>query len=361
MWPTAELHVHIEGTLDGSLVRVLAARNGLPVPAGADGGAPFASLQDFLDVYYANLDVLRTEQDFCDLAAAYAGRAAAAGVRRAEVFFDPQSHTARGVPLADVVLGLSRGLAAARERHGISTALILCFLRHLGPEAAMATLEAALPLRENLIGVGLDSSEVGFPPSLFRDVYERAAAECLHRVAHAGEEAGPDYVWEALDVLGAERIDHGIRALEDVELVAHLREHQVPLTVCPLSNVALRAVPDLASHPITVMLDEGLLASVHSDDPAYFGGYLEDNQRALIDAGLVTEDQLGVLSANAVVASFLPDAEKAALLAEIRAYAERVGAAVPPAARATAATVPAGAARATAAGAAGAAGQGPVR
>ncbi len=341
MWPTAELHVHIEGTLDGSLIRVLAARNGLPVPAGADGGAPFGSLQEFLDVYYANLDVLRTEQDFRDLAVAYAGRAAAAGVRRAEIFFDPQSHTARGVPLSDVVLGLSRGLDAARERHGISGALILCFLRHLGPEAAMATLEQALPLREHLLGVGLDSSEVGFPPALFRDVYERAAAEGLRRVAHAGEEGGPDYVWEALDVLGAERIDHGIRALEDVELVAHLREHQVPLTVCPLSNVALRAVPDLASHPIAVMLDEGLLASVHSDDPAYFGGYLEDNQRALLDAGLVTGDQLGVLAANAVVASFLPDSEKAALLAEVRAYAEQVGAAVPPAARVVGATVPA--------------------
>lgn len=334
VWPTAELHVHIEGTLGGPLIRTLAARNGLPVPAGADGGAPFGSLQDFLDVYYANLDVLRTEQDFHDLAEAYLVRAAAAGVRRAEIFFDPQSHTTRGVPLAEVVHGLARALDAAPERHGISGALILCFLRHLGPDAAMATLEEALPLREHLLGVGLDSSEVGYPPSLFAAVYERAAAEGLRRVAHAGEEGGPDYVWEALDVLGAERIDHGIRALEDVELVAHLRARQIPLTVCPLSNVALRAVDDLAAHPIAVMLDEGLLASVHSDDPAYFGGYLDDVQRALVDAGLVTEDQLGVLAANSVVASFLPSAEKAALLAEVRAHALAVGAAVPAAAAA---------------------------
>jgi adenosine deaminase len=353
VWPTAELHVHVEGTLDGALIRVLAERNGLPVPAGADGGAPFGSLQDFLDVYYANLDVLRTEQDFHDLADAYLARAAAAGVRRAEIFFDPQSHTDRGVPLADVVLGLSRALTAAPARHGVSAGLILCFLRHLGPAAAMATLEAALPYREHLLGIGLDSSEVGFPPSLFRDVYERAAAEGLRRVAHAGEEAGPDYVWEALDVLGAERIDHGIRALEDVELVAHLRERRVPLTVCPLSNVALRAVPDLAAHPIAVMLDEGLLASVHSDDPAYFGGYLEDNQRALVAAGLVTEDQLGVLAANAVVASFLPDEEKAALLAEIRAHAQAVGAAVPALAAAPGTAAPGTAASGTAASASG--------
>jgi len=319
VWPTAELHVHIEGTLDADLIRVLAARHGLPVPAGAGRGAPFRDLQEFLDVYYANLDVLRTREDFRDLGARYLDRAAAAGVRHAEVFVDPQSHTERGVPVADVLLGLADALAGARERHGMSGGLIVCFLRHLGPDAAMATLEAVLPHRSLLLGVGLDSSEVGFPPSLFRDVFERAAAEGLHRVAHAGEEGGPDYVWEALDVLGAERIDHGNRALEDVELVAHLRETRTPLTVCPLSNVALRtAGPDLADHPIAVMLDEGLRASVHSDDPAYFGGYLDDNVRALVAAGTVTEDQVGVLAANAVVSSFLPEAGKAALLAEIR-------------------------------------------
>ena len=330
MWPTAELHVHIEGTLDADLIRALADRNGLPVPAGAGRGAPFRDLQDFLDVYYANLDVLRTREDFQDLGARYLARAAAAGVRHAEIFVDPQSHTGRGVPVEDVLLGLSAALADARAAHGMSGGLIVCFLRHLGPEAAMATLEAVLPHRALLLAVGLDSSEVGFPPSLFRDVLERAAAEGLRRVAHAGEEGGPDYVWEALDILGAERIDHGNRALEDVELVAHLRATRTPLTVCPLSNLALRtAGPDLADHPIAVMLDEGLRASVHSDDPAYFGGYLDDNVRALVAAGTVTEDQVGVLAANAVASSFLPDAGKAALLAEIRAHAETIGAAVP--------------------------------
>lgn len=331
MWPTAELHVHIEGTLDAATIRTLAERNGLPVPPGAGRGAPFADLQEFLDVYDANVAVLRTRRDFADLAWAYLRRAAAAGVRRAEIFFDPQAHTARGVPLADVVLGLADGLDRGRDELGVSSGLILCFLRHLGPDAALATLEEALPLREHVLGVGLDSTEVGYPPALFREVYDRAAAAGLRRVAHAGEEGGPDYVWEALDVLGAERIDHGNRALEDVELVAHLRERQVPLTVCPLSNVALRtAGPDLADHPLAVMLDEGLRASVHSDDPAYFGGYLDDNVRALVAAGTVTEAQLGVLAANAVASSFLPDPDKRALLAEVRAHAEATGVPVPP-------------------------------
>jgi adenosine deaminase len=334
VWPTAELHVHIEGTLDADLIHELAARNGVPVPPGTGRRAPFRDLQDFLDVYYANLDVLRTRRDFQDLGARYLARAAAAGVRHAEVFVDPQAHTARGVPVADVLLGLSAALADARAAHGMSGGLIVCFLRHLGPDAAMACLEEVLPHRELLLGVGLDSSEVGYPPALFRDVYERAAAEGLRRVAHAGEEGGPDYVWEALDVLGAERIDHGNRALEDVELVAHLRRTRTPLTVCPLSNVALRtAGPDLADHPLAVMLDEGLCASVHSDDPAYFGGYLDDALDALVAAGTVTQDQLGVLAANAIAAAFLPDGARAALLAEVRAHAETVGAAVPPLAR----------------------------
>jgi adenosine deaminase len=330
VWPTAELHVHIEGTLDADLIAVLAERNGVAVPAGAGRGAPFRDLQDFLDVYYANLDVLRTRQDFRDLGTRYLDRAAAAGVRHAEVFVDPQSHTGRGVAVADVLLGLADALAGARERHGMSGGLIVCFLRHLGPDAATAALEEVLPYREHLLGIGLDSAEVGYPPSLFRDVFERAAAEGLRRVAHAGEEGGPDYVWEALDVLGAERIDHGNRALEDVELVAHLRATGTPLTVCPLSNLALRtAGPDLADHPLAVMLDEGLRASVHSDDPAYFGGYLDDNVRALLAAGTITQDQVGVLAANAVLASFLPEDRKTALLAEIRAHALAVGAAVP--------------------------------
>lgn len=326
MWPTAELHVHLEGTLEPPLIRTLAQRNGLPVPAGIDDRAPYPDLQAFLDVYYANLDVLRTERDFAELTTAYLDRAAAAGVRHAELFVDPQSHTDRGVPLAAVLDGVLGALDGARERHGLTTGLIVCFLRHLGPEAAADTLEAVLPWRDRLLGVGLDSSEVGFPPSLFRAVFARAAELGLRRVAHAGEEAGPDYVWEALDVLGAERIDHGNRALEDAELVAVLRERQVPLTVCPLSNLALRtAGPDLADHPLSVMLDEGLLASVHSDDPAYFGGYLDDTLRALTVAGAVPEAVLGRLAVNAVRSAFVTDARRTELLDAISAHAAGLG------------------------------------
>jgi adenosine deaminase len=327
VWPTAELHVHIEGTLEAPLIRALAQRHGLPVPAGIDDRAPYPDLQAFLDVYYANLTVLRTEQDFAELTTAYLERAAAAGVRHAEIFVDPQSHTDRGVPIAAVLDGVLGALEAGRERFGISSGLIVCFLRHLGPQAAADTLEAVLPWRDRLLGVGLDSSEVGFPPSLFRAVFARAAELGLRRVAHAGEEAGPDYVWEALDVLGAERIDHGNRALEDAELVAVLRERRIPLTVCPLSNLALRtAGPDLADHPLAVMLDEGLLASVHSDDPAYFGGYLDDNVRALTTAGALPESLLGPLAVNAVRSAFVDEERRAELLAAISAHAARIGA-----------------------------------
>ena len=326
MWPTAELHVHIEGTLEAPLIRTLAERNGLPVPAGIDDRAPYPDLQAFLDVYYANLDVLRTEADFTELTLAYLERAAAAGVQHAEIFVDPQSHTERGVPLAAVLDGVLAGLDQG-ERWGISTGLIVCFLRHLGPQAATETLDSLLPWRDRLLGVGLDSSEVGFPPSLFREVFARAAELGLRRVAHAGEEGGPDYVWEALDVLNVERIDHGNRSLEDAELVAVLRERQIPLTVCPLSNLALRtAGPDLADHPLTVMLDEGLLASVHSDDPAYFGGYLDDNLHALVTTGGMPEHLRGRLAVNAVRSAFLDDARRTELLTAISAHAATIGA-----------------------------------
>lgn len=334
MWPTAELHVHIEGTLEVPLLLRLAERNGVALSTTDEAELrarySFESLQDFLDVYYEHLDVLRTEDDFCELVTAYLERAAAAGVRRAEIFFDPQSHTSRGVPLEIVIGGLSAGIAQGRREHGVDGALILCFLRHLGGDAALATLEEALPFRDAFIGVGLDSSEVGFPPSLFATAFERAAAEGLRRVAHAGEEGGPEYVWEALDVLGAERIDHGIRALEDAELMAALRQRAVPITVCPLSNRALRAAPhDLAEHPLPVMFDEGLVVSVHSDDPAYFGGYLDANLAALKDAGVLDEAMAGELAANAVASSFLDEEGKEALFAEIRAHAAEIGAPVP--------------------------------
>jgi adenosine deaminase len=246
MLPVAELHIHIEGALEPELLVALAARNGTWMPTRdvdeLRAQYQFDSLQSFLDVHYANLRVLKIERDFYDLASAYLTRAAAAGVRRAEIFFDPQTHLAHGVRLAEVFGGLTAALADGARDHGISAGLILCFLRDLGADAADAVLRASLPFRDSFIGVGLDSTEVGYPPALFQRVYQRAAAEGLHLVAHAGEEGGPDYVWQALDLLGVERVDHGVRSMEDPELVARLRDQQIPLTVCPLSNVALGVV-----------------------------------------------------------------------------------------------------------------------
>ncbi|MDR8409035.1 adenosine deaminase [Nonomuraea sp. 3-1Str] len=306
MRPKAELHLHIEGTLEPELVVELARRNGVELPTfdteEIRSRYDFADLQSFLDVYYDNLAVLRTDQDFHDLAAAYLRRAEQQGVRHAEIFFDPQAHLTRGVPLEAVF----SGLAAAFDESPVSTALILCFLRDRGAEEAETVLRAALPYRERFIGVGLDSAEVGHPPSLFRRVFDIAAGEGLRRVAHAGEEGGPDYVWEALDVLKVERVDHGIRAMEDPKLVARLREERIPLTVCPLSNVRLRVVPTLRDHILPAMLDEGLLVTVNSDDPAYFGGYVEDNYRALRDELGMTDDQLDRIARNSFEASFVP-------------------------------------------------------
>jgi adenosine deaminase len=296
------------------LVR-LAARNKITLPTTDIGELRaryrFADLRSFLDLYYASLPVLRTDQDFYDLASAYLGRAASAGVRRAEIFFDPQSHLANGVPLEAVFAGLTGALADGEAAHGISSDLILCFLRDLGAEAAEETLRAALPFRDQFIGVGLDSAEVGYPPSLFREVYQMAAAEGLHRVAHAGEEGGPDYVWEALDVLGVERIDHGIRAMEDASLVQRLRADRIPLTVCPLSNVCLRAVDSLADHVLPAMLDEGLLVTINSDDPAYFGGYVDDNYRAVSRELELDDQQLATLASNSFDACFAPEEQRA--------------------------------------------------
>ena len=281
MLPTAELHIHIEGTLEPEMLVDLAGRNGVELPTSdldeLRAKYDFSDLQSFLDLYYANLPVLRTDQDFYDLTSAYLARAERAGVRRAEIFFDPQVHLANDVPLGAVFEGITGALSDSP----VSTDLILCFLRDKGPEAAAEMLRHALPYRERFIGVGLDSAEVGHPPAPFVEVFQRAAAEGLRRVAHAGEEGGPDYVRDALDVLGVERIDHGIRAMEDPELVARLRDEQVPLTVCPLSNVALRAVDSLSDHVLPAMLDSGLLVCVNSDDPAYFGGYVDDNFAAL--------------------------------------------------------------------------------
>jgi adenosine deaminase len=307
MLPTAELHVHIEGTLEPELLVQIAARNEVALPSADPGKIraeyQFTSLQSFLDLYYRNVAALRTEEDFRQLAAAYLTRAARAGVRRAEIFFDPQQHVSLGVPIEAVFGGLSSALAEGQAAHGISADLIMCFLRDRGPEDAMATLRAALPFREHFIGVGLDSTEIGYPPELFRDVFAAAAADGLHRVAHAGEEGGPDYVWQALDVLGAERIDHGIRAMEDPDLIRRLRDEQIPLTVCPMSNVALRACGSLAEHVLPAMLAEGLKATVNSDDPAYFGGYIDANFAAARGMGL-GDEQIVALARNSFDACF---------------------------------------------------------
>ena len=331
MLPLAELHLHIEGTLESDLLVALARRNDVPLPTYdpvelTARYADFADLRAFLDVYYANLAVLRTEQDFADLAAAYLTRARAAGVRRAEIFCDPQTHLQNGVPLEAVFTGLGSALADAR-RDGLSCDLIVCFLRDLGGDAAEELLRQALPFREHFIGVGLDSAEVGWPPRLFRGVYEMAAAEGLHRVAHAGEEGGPDYVREALDLLGVERIDHGNRALEDPELVARLRDERVPLTVCPLSNVALKGVPRIEDHPLPRMLELGLVATVNSDDPAYFGGGIDANLAALRTTLGMTDDDLAVLATNSFDAAFVDEVDRARWLGQVRDWQRSNGSA----------------------------------
>ncbi|MGI3785086.1 MAG: adenosine deaminase, partial [Janthinobacterium lividum] len=277
-------------------------------------------LQSFLDLHYSNLTVLRTEQDFFELATGYLDRAATANVRRAEIFFDPQTHLGNGVPLEAVMAGLTGALGNSEHTHGISTDLIMCFLRDRGTEAADDMLTAVLPYREHIIGVGLDSTEVGFGPELFVDVYARAAAEGLHLVAHAGEECGPQSVVDTLDLLHVERIDHGIRAMEDAGLVERLRAERVPLTVCPLSNVALRAVPSLAEHPLPRMLAEDLLVTVSSDDPPYFGGYVDANYAALVTELDLDEDALRTLARNSFEAAFVEPTRRAAWLAEVDAW-----------------------------------------
>ena len=326
MLPVAELHLHIEGTLEPELLVRLAARNDVALPstdpAVLRAKYRFASLRDFLDLYYANLSVLVNEQDFYDLARAYLTRAAAAGVRRAEIFFDPQTHVGHGVPLADVFGGLTAALADARRDDGLSADLILCFLRDQGPDAAAEMLDAALPYRDHFIGVGLDSTEIGYPPGLFTQVYRQAAAEGLRLVAHAGEEGGPESVREAIDLLHVERVDHGVRSMEDPGVVAELRDRQTALTVCPLSNVALRVVDRLDQHVLPDMLNAGLLACVNSDDPAYFGGYVDDNLAAVRAAFGLDDAALAALARNSFDACFAPDDDKRRWQAEVEAWLE---------------------------------------
>ncbi|MFE5815465.1 adenosine deaminase [Streptomyces sp. NPDC056479] len=324
--PTAELHLHVEGTLEPELAFELAARNRVELPYGDTEelrkAYQFEDLQSFLNLYYELMAVLRTEQDFADLANAYLARAAAQGVRHAEIFFDPQAHTKRGVELGTVVEGLWRALGSSEANHGVSTRLIMCFLRDDSAESAMDTLRAAEPYLDRITGIGLDSAEVGHPPVKFREVYEAAAALGLRRVAHAGEEGPPAYITEALDVLGVERVDHGLRCMEDPALVERLVRERVPLTLCPLSNVRLRTVDTLADHPLPAMLDAGLMCTVNSDDPAYFGGYAGDNLDAVRQTLGLTGERLRELARNSFLASFLEDDEelRARYLAEVEAY-----------------------------------------
>jgi adenosine deaminase len=316
--PKAELHIHIEGSLEPELIFALAQRNGLSLPyASVDAlrqAYAFTNLQSFLDIYYAGASVLLHEADFHDMAWAYFLRARADNVVHTELFFDPQTHTARGVPMATVVRGLASACARAQAELGISAALILCFLRHLSEEDAFATLEAALPYREHFIGVGLDSSEVGHPPSKFSRVFGRCRELGLRIVAHAGEEGPPAYIWEALNDLKTERIDHGVRSLEDPALVAELAKRRTPLTVCPLSNLKLCVVNDLRDHPMKRLLDAGLCATVNSDDPAYFGGYMNANFVQTVEALGLSRDDVITLARNSFEASFVSAVRRAELM-----------------------------------------------
>lgn len=318
--PKCELHIHIEGSLEPELMFALARRNGvaLPYPSveALRQAYSFSRLQDFLDLYYQGMSVLRTEQDFHDLAAAYLAKVRSQGVRHVEIFFDPQGHLPRGISFATVIDGLRRATDEAKREHGISVQLIMCFLRHLDEADAEATLDLALPYKDSIVGVGLDSSEVGNPPRKFARVFRRAREAGFRLVAHAGEEGPPEYVWEAIDILGVDRIDHGNRALEDPALVARLVRDRMPLTVCPLSNLRLCVIDEMRHHPLRQMIDRGLFVTLNSDDPAYFGGYLNENYRAVQESLGLDSAQIELLARNAFQASFLPPADKAAALGD---------------------------------------------
>ena len=325
--PKAELHLHIEGSLEPELMFELARRNGIALPfadvAAVRAAYAFSNLQDFLDIYYQGASVLMTERDFKDLTLAYFRRVAADGARHAEIFFDPQTHTARGLPFSVAIDGILAGMEAAERDLGVTSKLILCFLRHLSEEDALETLNQAEPWLGRLAGVGLDSSELGHPPSKFAKVFKAARQRGLKLVAHAGEEGPPDYVWEALDLLGVDRLDHGNRSLEDPKLVDRLARERMTLTVCPLSNLKLCVVDDLKVHPLKKMLGLGLRATINSDDPAYFGGYLADNWIATAQALDLSREHLAALARNSFTGSFLEPAEIDARLAEIDTYLAR--------------------------------------
>ncbi len=322
--PKVELHLHIEGTLEPELMFKLAQRNGVELPFAnveeAHQAYVFDDLQSFLDIYYAGCSVLVTEADFADLTREYLTRAVADGVLHTEIFFDPQTHTDRGISFGTVVAGITRGLEEGEREFGISSRLIMCFLRHLDADAAMATLEEALEFRSAITAVGLDSGEAGNPPEKFEAVFDRARAAGFLTVAHAGEEGPPDYIRQAIDLLGASRIDHGVRVMEDPELVDRLVAEQVPCTVCPLSNVKLRVFPSLGEHPLHAMLQSGLRVSINSDDPAYFGGYIAENYIQTSQALAMAPEEMRAVARNSVLSSFLDARERDKLLAAVDAY-----------------------------------------
>lgn len=325
--PKAELHIHIEGSLEPDLMFAIAKRNNITLPyetvAALHQAYQFSDLQSFLDIYYAGARVLLHEQDFYEMTWAYLQRCTAQNVRHTEIFFDPQTHTERGIPYETVITGIHRALEDG-HRLGVSSKLIPCFLRHLSAEAAMTTLQQALPFKDWIVGVGLDSSELGNPPEKFKAVFDRARSEGLLTVAHAGEEGPVEYIWQALELLKVSRIDHGVRCLEDLQLVKYLAEHQIPLTVCPLSNVKLRVFDTMANHNLKQLLAAGLCVTLNSDDPAYFGGYVAENFQEVLAALKLTQQEIYQLARNSFQASFLTPEEKQLFLNELDAFIGRV-------------------------------------
>jgi adenosine deaminase len=322
--PKAELHLHIEGTLEPELMFELASRNQVDLPfrspAEVRRAYQFSDLQSFLDIYYQGTRVLLHDRDFYDLTWAYLNKAKEQNVRHAEIFFDPQAHTERGVPMEAIIEGIHQALVDGERQFRISSQLILCFLRHLSGQDAMRTLEAALSHRAYFSGVGLDSSELGHPPEKFTEVFTKARAESLFVVAHAGEEGPADYVWQALDTLGAVRIDHGVRCTEDPELVERLRSERVPLTVCPLSNVKLRVFDSMEDHNLRELIDAGLCVSINSDDPAYFGGYINENFAAVCDAFDLNREEIGALGRNSFEGAFMDEGRRLEILEELKEF-----------------------------------------
>ncbi|RYY74163.1 MAG: adenosine deaminase [Gammaproteobacteria bacterium] len=323
--PKAELHLHLDGALSPELMFTLAQRNKVELPyksvAEIEAAYQFTSLQSFLDLYYQGASVLNLEQDFYDLTTDYFLKCKADNIRHTEISFDPQTHTERGIAFETIISGILRAMSDAKEKWNISSLLIMDFLRHLSEESAIKTLAEALPWKDKIIAVGLDSSELGHPPSKFTRVFEQARAEGFRVVAHAGEEGPPEYIWEAINLLKVERIDHGVRCDEDARLMEYLRTSQIPLTVCPLSNVRLCVYNNMKQHNIFKLMDAGLRVMINSDDPTYFGGYLNDNYFALADAFPLTRAQALQLAHNSFTASFISDQKKQAFVDELEAYA----------------------------------------